>query len=169
MNVLALMIFWQRWWMKVLAALSSGLLFGAGLIASGMSDQAKVFGFLDLAGVWDPSLALVMAGAIGVAVLPFAWARRREISWLGTPMDFPPHDTVNFRLVFGSLLFGIGWGLCGICPGPALIGLVSGYLPGIIFAIGMLLGMAASEWTPEGSASEIPSAKPVTAGLHGIF
>jgi hypothetical protein len=135
--------------MNFLASLFSGLLFGAGLILSGMSDPAKVFGFLDVAGLWDPSLALVMAGAIGVALLPFSWARRLERSWLGTPIAFPANARVDRRLVLGSVIFGVGWGLSGICPGPALISLGSGYLPGAIFAVCMFLGMKISEWWPE--------------------
>ena len=135
--------------MTSIAALFAGLLFGAGLIFSGMSDPAKVFGFLDVAGRWDPSLGLVMAGAIGVAVLPFARARRLPRAWLGTPMSLPASDTVDRRLLLGSALFGIGWGLSGICPGPALISLGSGYLPGAIFAVGMFLGIEASEWVSD--------------------
>ena len=131
--------------MNILAALVSGLLFGAGLILSGMSDPAKVFGFLDVAGQWDPSLAFVMAGGIGVAVLPFALATRLERSWLGQTIALPEKNGITDRLVVGSALFGVGWGLAGICPGPALIGLGAGYLPATIFAVSMLLGMAASE------------------------
>jgi uncharacterized protein len=135
--------------MNALAALLAGLLFGAGLILSGMSDPAKVLGFLDLAGKWDPSLMLVMAGAIGVAVVPFAWAGRLGRSWLGAPMLLPRNKRVDCRLLIGSALFGAGWGLSGICPGPALISIGAGYLPGAIFAVCMLLGMKASEWVPD--------------------
>jgi len=127
--------------MNVLVALVSGLVFGAGLILSGMSDPAKVFGFLDIAGKWDPSLAFVMAGGIGVAVLPFALATRLERSWLSQTIALPEKNTITRDLVVGSAVFGLGWGLAGICPGPALICLGSGYLPGAIFAIAMFLGM----------------------------
>jgi len=135
--------------MNALAALLAGLLFGAGLILSGMSDPAKVLGFLDLAGNWDPSLMLVMVGAIGVAIVPFAWGARLSRSWFGTPMVMPRNDRVDRRLLIGSALFGVGWGLSGLCPGPALISLGAGYLPGAIFAVCMLLGMKASEWVPD--------------------
>jgi uncharacterized membrane protein YedE/YeeE len=131
---------------KALVALLSGLVFGFGLIASGMSDPAKVKGFLDLAGNWDPSLALVMAGAIGVAVLPFAWARQRTTSWLGAPLPATSPQIIDGALLVGSALFGIGWGLSGFCPGPAVVGLGAGYLPGIVFVVAMLLGMLTFEW-----------------------
>ena len=135
--------------MNNLAGLLSGLVFGAGLILSGMSDPAKVLGFLDIAGHWDPSLALVMVGAIGVAVLPFACASHMPRSWLGTPISLPERYMVDRRLLIGSALFGLGWGLSGICPGPALISLGSAYMPGSIFAICMFLGMEISDWVPE--------------------
>lgn len=126
-------------------ALLSGLIFGFGLIASGMSDPAKVLGFLDLAGAWDPSLAFVMAGAIGVAVAPFAWARRRSSSLLGAPMLLTQAQAVDGPLLLGSAIFGVGWGLSGFCPGPGLVSIGAGYLPGITFAIAMFLGMKFSE------------------------
>ena len=131
--------------MIFLAALFSGLVFGFGLILSEMSDPAKVIAFLDLAGNWDPSLLLVMAGAIGVAVVPFGFVRRVRHSLLGEPISLPEGGLVDRRLVLGSLLFGIGWGLAGICPGPALVSLGAGYLPGAIFAVSMFLGMKACE------------------------
>src|ERR1035437_10385307 len=113
--------------MNVLVALFSGLVFRAGLILSGMSDPAKVLDFLDIAGKWDPSLAFVMAGGIGVAVLPFALATRLERSWLEEPIALPEKNTITRNLLVGSAVFGVGWGLAGICPGPALISLGSGY------------------------------------------
>jgi uncharacterized membrane protein YedE/YeeE len=131
---------------KALIALLSGLTFGFGLIASGMSDPTKVKGFLDLAGHWDPSLALVMAGAIGVALVPFAWARKRTTSWLGAPMPRNNPQHIDRPLLIGSALFGIGWGLSGFCPGPAVVGLGAGYQPGIVFTLAMLLGMGLYEW-----------------------
>ena len=127
--------------MTELCALLCGLIFGVGLIASGMSDPAKVLGFLDLGGDWDPSLALVMVGAVAVAVGPFAWVRRRGRDLFGVPLDLPRSDRIDRRLLLGSVLFGTGWGLAGICPGPALVGLGSGFLPGAIFAVCMALGM----------------------------
>lgn len=128
--------------MFVLIAYVSGLVFGLGLILSGMANPAKVQGFLDLAGPWDPSLAGVMAGAIGVGALAFAVGRRRTQSWLGASMRIPGPGRIDRRLVGGSLLFGIGWGLAGFCPGPALVGLGMGELKALVFVLAMLLGMA---------------------------
>ena len=125
-----------------------GLTFGFGLILAGMSDPAKVLAFLDIAGNWDPSLALVMGGAIGVAAPAYALARRRNNTWLGKP--FPSATVVrpDAPLLVGSALFGIGWGLSGFCPGPALVGLGAGYLPAIVFVIAMAIGMGTNTWLP---------------------
>jgi uncharacterized membrane protein YedE/YeeE len=131
---------------KTVVALLSGLIFGFGLIASGMADPAKVQGFLDLAGSWDPSLALVMAGAIGVSLVPFAWARKQSTSWLGIPLPVEAPPTIDRALLSGSALFGIGWGLSGFCPGPGVLGLGAGYQPGIVFVIAMLSGMLLQKW-----------------------
>ncbi len=131
--------------MSRLVALFAGLLFGVGLILSGMVNPAKVLGFLDLAGAWDPSLALVMLGAIAVAFPAFQLARRRERSWLGGPMQLPTKRRLDRRLVLGSLLFGIGWGLAGFCPGPALTLLLSGRPQVLLFVVFLLLGMALFE------------------------
>lgn len=131
--------------MQTFFALIVGLLFGIGLIVSGMTDPAKVTGFLDLAGAWDPSLALVMGGAILVGVFAFAVARKRERSLLGAPMRLPTASKIDRRLVFGSLAFGAGWGLAGYCPGPALASLVSGGVKPFIFTLAMLAGMALFE------------------------
>lgn len=151
--------------MTILTALLCGLLFGAGLIVSGMSDPAKVQGFLDVAGLWDPSLALVMSGAIGIALPLFSWAYRREHSWLGTPIDRPENDAIDRRLLCGSAVFGVGWGLSGICPGPALIDLGSGYLPGAIFAVCMAFGMKACAPGKEHSPAPVTGmAKPKGPG-----
>ncbi|KVF79113.1 hypothetical protein WS75_04850 [Burkholderia sp. FL-7-2-10-S1-D7] len=127
-------------------AFLAGLLFGAGLIVSGMANPQKVLGFLDLAGRWDPSLAFVMAGAIGVAVLAFAWAKRRTRSLLGLPIQWPAVRTITVRLVAGSAVFGIGWGLAGFCPGPAIVSIGLGSVKGIAFVVAMLIGMALFEW-----------------------
>ena len=129
-----------------LFALLSGLIFGLGLILSGMANPAKVLGFLDLAGLWDPSLAMVMGGAIAVGVIAFAIARKRSASLLGLPMHLPTARHVDKRLVFGSLAFGIGWGLAGICPGPAIVLLGAGSMKGLVFVIAMLIGMGMFEW-----------------------
>ena len=119
----------------------SGLVFGIGLILAGMAEPLKVKGFLDLAGAWDPSLALVMAGAIALAVVAFARARRRERSWTGAPMEIPTNRSVDRRLVGGGVLFGVGWGIAGFCPGPAVVALGGGLGPAAIFVVAMLAGM----------------------------
>lgn len=131
--------------MQIFIALMAGLLFGIGLIVSGMTDPAKVIGFLDLAGSWDPSLAFVMGGAILVGVFAFGVARKRERSLLGAPMRLPTATRIDRRLVLGSLAFGAGWGLAGYCPGPALASLVSGGIKPLIFTLAMLAGMALFE------------------------
>lgn len=125
----------------VLAAGASGLVFGLGLILAGMADPAKVQAFLDLAGLWDPSLAFVMLGAIAVAMGPFALARRRRTAWLGQPMQLPTATRVDRRLLGGAALFGAGWGLAGICPGPALVLIGAGRAEGLVFGAAMLAGM----------------------------
>lgn len=127
--------------MRFLIALASGLIFGLGLIASGMTDPAKVKGFLDLFGAWDPSLALVMGGAIAVGVFAFAKGRQRSRSWTGEHMEIPTLTVIDARLIGGGLLFGIGWGIAGFCPGPALVALGSGFEPALIFSAAMLAGM----------------------------
>jgi uncharacterized membrane protein YedE/YeeE len=131
--------------MQILMALITGLLFGLGLILSGMTNPAKVTGFLDLAGHWDPSLAFVMGGAIGVGLVAFRLAGKRTSSLLGAPMRLPAAGLIDRRLVLGSLAFGVGWGLAGYCPGPALASLASGGSKPLIFAAAMLAGMAIFE------------------------
>jgi len=123
-----------------------GMLFGLGLIVSGMSDPAKIIGFLDLAGPWDPSLMLVMVGAIAIGLVGFTLAKRRDRSLLGLPTQLPTSNQLDRRLVIGSLLFGLGWGLAGICPGPALVLLGAGSTKGIVFTLAMLAGMALFEY-----------------------
>lgn len=131
--------------MTVLASLLAGLVFGLGLIVSGMANPAKVLGFLDLGGAWDPSLAFVMAGAIGVGVVAFALAKKRTLSWLGMPMRLPKARDIDRRLVVGSTLFGIGWGVAGFCPGPGLVALGMGETKALVFVAAMLAGMVAFE------------------------
>jgi len=131
--------------MQIVTALLVGILFGIGLIVSGMTDPAKVIGFLDLAGNWDPSLAFVMGGAILVGVFAFGVARKRARSLLGAPMRLPTATNIDRRLVLGSLAFGAGWGLAGYCPGPALASLASGSEKPMIFTLAMLAGMALFE------------------------
>ncbi len=131
--------------MGVLASFVAGLVFGLGLILSGMANPAKVLGFLDLAGLWDPSLALVMAGAIALGSVAFFLAGRRTRSLLGAPMRLPAGGAIDRRLLLGSLLFGIGWGIVGFCPGPALVALGMGESKALVFVLAMLAGMGIFE------------------------
>ena len=122
-----------------------GLLFGLGLLLSGMTDPGKVLGFLDLIGPWDPSLALVMGGAIAIGVIAFALAKKRTVSFLGGAMRLPMSSEIDRRLIVGAAMFGAGWGLAGFCPGPALVSLASGQPKAAIFVVAMLVGMFAFE------------------------
>jgi uncharacterized protein len=130
--------------MNLAAAFAAGLVFGLGLIVSGMSDPGKVIGFLDITGRWDPSLAFVMAGAILVGFFAFLLAGRRARSFLGGAMHLPGREDIDRRLVGGSLVFGVGWGLAGFCPGPALVSLGGGYERAAVFVAAMLAGMLLS-------------------------
>lgn len=132
--------------MARLSAFLCGLLFGLGLLLAGMADPAKVLAFLDLAGAWDPSLALVMVGAILSALPFFGLARGKAHGLLGGAMQLPARRDPDRRLVLGSLVFGVGWGIAGICPGPALVGLGAGHWQAALFVLGMLAGMAVFEW-----------------------
>lgn len=119
-----------------------GLLFGLGLLLAGMADPGKVQGFLDLAGPWDPSLAFVMGGAILVAFFAFSVARKRTTAFLGDAIQLPTARDIDRALVVGGLVFGIGWGLAGFCPGPALVALGAGHWQALVFTLAMLAGMA---------------------------
>lgn len=136
--------------MLIVTAWIAGLVFGLGLIVSGMANPAKVLGFLDLAGAWDPSLAFVMGGAIGVGVVAFAVAGKRAAkgkpSLLGADMQLPATRRIDGRLIGGSLLFGVGWGVAGFCPGPAFVALGMGQGKAVLFVAAMLIGMAVFEW-----------------------
>lgn len=123
----------------------AGLIFGLGLIISGMTDPSKVIGFLDVAGSWDPSLAFVMGGAILVGAIAFAIAKKRTKDFFGGAMQLPSSTNIDRRLVGGSLMFGAGWGLAGFCPGPALVSLAAGVPKAVVFVAAMLLGMAIFE------------------------
>ncbi|MEX8503920.1 MAG: DUF6691 family protein [Leptothrix ochracea] len=127
--------------MNLLLALLSGLIFGIGLIAGGMTNPLKIQNFLDLFGTWDPSLGFVMSGAIAVGVFAFAAAKRRERSWTGEHIELPTNRTIDTRLILGGVLFGAGWGLGGFCPGPALVAMSSGVSSALYFIIAMLAGM----------------------------
>ena len=131
--------------MNAVFALVSGLVFGLGLIGSGMTSPAKVKGFLDPFGAWDPSLALVMGGAIAVGAVAFAAARRRTLSWTGAHMEIPTSTVIDSRLLLGGVLFGAGWGIAGFCPGPALVAASSGSLAALGFVAAMLVGMTAHD------------------------
>jgi uncharacterized membrane protein YedE/YeeE len=139
--------------MQALVAFVVGLLFGIGLIVAGMTNPAKVQGFLDLAGNWDPSLAFVMGGAILVGLLAFRFAGRRERSLLGQAMRLPTATRIDRRLVLGGLAFGAGWGLAGFCPGPALASLASGGAKAWLFSGAMLAGMIVFEVLERGAAA----------------
>ena len=128
--------------MNLFFSLLAGLIFGLGLMVAGMANPAKVLGFLDIGGLWDPSLALVMAAAVAIAILGFTWAKKRKVSLLGQPLQLPTSNRIDRRLIGGSLLFGAGWGLAGICPGPALVLLGAGMFKGVIFVAAMVAGMA---------------------------
>jgi hypothetical protein len=130
---------------RTVAALLAGLIFGIGLIMSGMTNPAKLIGFLDLAGKWDPSLALVMGGAILVGVFAFRFAAARPKTLLGEPIRLPTSNQIDTRLVLGALTFGAGWGLAGFCPGPAIASLATGGSKAVIFTLAMLGGMAIFE------------------------
>jgi len=123
-----------------------GLLFGLGLMFSGMTDPGKVIGFLDLLGTWDPSLALVMGGAIMVGFFAFTVAKKRTSTFWGGAMRLPTHTDMDKKLVIGSLLFGAGWGLAGFCPGPALVSMADGQPKALVFVLAMLVGMLCFEW-----------------------
>ena len=122
-----------------------GLLFGLGLLLSGMTDPGKVLSFLDLFGQWDPSLAFVMGGAILIGFFAFALAKKRTTSFLGGALRLPTSNVIDKRLVIGGLLFGAGWGLAGFCPGPALVSLAAGQEKALIFVAAMVIGMAVFE------------------------
>lgn len=132
--------------MEAVTSFIVGLVFGLGLLVSRMADPAKVLGFLDLAGDWDPSLALVMAGAIAVGAVGFALARRRSKALLCGPMCLPVARQIDRRLVVGSALFGMGWGLAGFCPGPALTAVGMGEAKALLFVLAMLAGMGLYEY-----------------------
>jgi uncharacterized membrane protein YedE/YeeE len=122
-----------------------GLMFGVGLMASGMTDPGKVIGFLDLFGAWDPSLALVMGGAVVVGFVAFALAKKRTTTFLGGALRLPTTNQMDKPLVIGSLLFGAGWGLGGFCPGPALVSMADGQAKAMLFVAAMLVGMLGFE------------------------
>jgi len=141
----------------ILASFICGLVFGAGLLISGMNQPEKVLGFLDIFGNWDATLAFVMAGAVAVAATGFALARRRAAPLLAAKFSWPERRDIDTPLVAGAILFGIGWGLVGICPGPALVNLAGLSLPIVVFVAAMVIGMLGYElWQRRGVAKSAP-------------
>jgi len=149
-----------------LCAFVAGLVFGIGILVSQMASPAKVLGFLDLAGRWDPSLALVMAGAVAVGLPAFGWARKRSTTLLGAPMRLPRSAAIDRRLLGGALLFGVGWGLAGFCPGPAVVASGGGQPKAVVFVLAMLAGMLLFEFiertrmAPPRALSQDPATTP---------
>ena len=131
--------------MNAVSAFVGGLLFGTGLIISGMTDPSKIIGFLDVAGAWDPSLAFVMGGAVLVGFIAFRFARKRNQSFLGGAMHLPTARQIDRPLILGSLAFGVGWGLAGYCPGPAVVAFGAGQDKAVVFLVAMIAGMALYE------------------------
>lgn len=134
--------------MKHLSPLIAGLLFGAGLVVSGMTDPNRVLAFLDVAGAWEPSLALVMLGALLPAGAAYHWMRRRNRTLTGLPVQLPVRTRIDLPLVAGAVLFGTGWGLLGLCPGPAVAMLSTGQPTVLLFLVAMLLGMGLYQARP---------------------
>lgn len=132
--------------LKNLIGLVAGLLFGFGLLISGMTDPVKVQGFLDIFGAWDISLALVMGGGLIVAIVGVQLAKRQQTSWIGTMIELPSKTVINKKLLIGAMLFGIGWGLVGICPGPGVVLLGMGQWQAYVFVPAMLVGMLVFQW-----------------------
>lgn len=131
----------------VLASFAAGAIFGLGLVISGMANPAKVLGFLDIAGNWDPTLAFVMGGAILVAFPVFQFAKRREKPLLAEKWSLPDRNDIDMRLLAGAALFGIGWGLAGFCPGPALAAIGIAPADALTFVIAMIGGALAFRFT----------------------
>lgn len=151
--------------MQLVMALLSGLVFGLGLILSGMTDPSKVLGFLDLAGNWDPSLAFVMGGAVLIGSLVFPFAAKRPKAFLGDAMRLPTATKIDRRLALGGVTFGVGWGLAGFCPGPALASLAQGGAKPLLFFLAMLAGMAIFEVLERMSSSSKHKAAQDSSGI----
>lgn len=150
---------------QLLAAFGCGLLFGAGLLISGMTQPDKVLGFLDIFGAWDATLAFVMAGAVLITSLGFSLARRRGAPILATKLQWPTRSDIDAPLLTGAALFGIGWGLVGLCPGPAIVNLASLSLPVIVFVVAMAVGMLGFDlWRERASMRVAATAASATDG-----
>jgi len=154
-----------------LTEFATGLIFGLGLILSGMTDPGKVLGFLDLTGLWDPSLAFVRGGAILVGLFAFALAKRRTTTFFGGALTLPKSTDIDRRLVVGSLVFGAGWGVAGFCPGPAIVSAGAGHPKAVAFVLAMLAGMwiygrlDQGRASPSGSANVSPRCGPPVAAI----
>jgi uncharacterized membrane protein YedE/YeeE len=142
---------------NALVAFGCGLVFGLGLVISGMADPAKVLAFLDVTGRFDPSLVVVMGSALAVSAVAFAMAKRRTESYMGCPISVPTSRALDRRLVAGAVAFGIGWGLAGVCPGPAFVVLGAGRLEGLAFVAAMLAGMAVFEILERRNPPSVPA------------
>jgi hypothetical protein len=147
----------------VLASFCCGLIFGIGLLVSGMTEPQKVLGFLDVFGAWDATLAFVMSGAVAVASAGFALARRSRAPMFAASFAWPLRSDIDAPLVIGSALFGIGWGLAGICPGPALVNLAGLSAPIVVFVVAMALGMFGHELWQRQSVAKSPPPSAVIA------
>lgn len=147
--------------MVILVQFAIGLVFGLGLVVAGMSDPAKVLNFLDLAAIptggWDASLAFVMAGAIAVTSIGFRLVLRRGQPVFDARFHLPTARDVDARVVAGPAIFGIGWGLAGFCPGPALTAALTGGAPAWLFLAAMFAGMAAARWLAEPRSLAAPA------------
>ena len=132
--------------LKNIIGLLAGVLFGWGLLVSGMTDPAKVQGFLDVFGAWDISLALVMGGGLVVAFFGVLLAKHQQSSWIGSTIDMPSKTIITKPLLVGAMLFGIGWGLVGICPGPGIVLLGTGQWQAYVFVAAMIVGMLIYQW-----------------------
>ena len=137
--------------LRLVAALACGALFGFGLAVSGMLDPTRVRGFLDVFGRWDPSLAFVLAGAVGSSALGTVLASFLRTPLLGGAFERPSRTAIDGRLIGGAALFGIGWGLSGLCPGPALASLAMGIRPIVVFTVAMFVGMMVERFVAERS------------------
>lgn len=152
----------------VLVSFACGLIFGAGLLISGMTQTGKVLGFLDIFGAWDATLAFVMAGAVAVTSIGFALAKRRGAPVFAAQSLWPTRKDIDAPLVTGAALFGIGWGLVGLCPGPALVNLAGLGLPVIVFVAAMAAGMIGQDmWSKQKAAAPMSSETAIATSNDG--
>lgn len=152
--------------MRYVAVFFCGALFAIGLGVSGMTSPAKVIGFLDIFGQWDPSLLFVMGGAVGVNLVFYRLTIKRDRPIFETSFVIPSTEDIDKRLICGAALFGVGWGLSGYCPGPALVSTMAGWTSTLVFVAAMLAGMAFYRWT-DNSSSEKPAQSQATDSACG--